>query len=78
MIKLNHYTSLKTFATALNIFHYNPTFLHFSTETYSMFSDAVPYLSKVCGRWGETDQEKGLVDLFPVEPTDEAFMPRRP
>jgi len=30
------------------------------------------------GRWGETDFEKGPVDLFPVEPTDEAFMPRRP
>ena len=31
-----------------------------------------------CGRWGETEIEKDPVDLFPVEPTDEAFMPRRP
>ncbi len=31
-----------------------------------------------CGRWGEVDKEKGPVDLFPTEPTDVAFMPRRP
>ena len=30
------------------------------------------------GRWGKTDLEKGPVDLFPVEPTDETFMSRRP
>ena len=32
---------------------------------------------KNCGRWGETGQEKGPGDLFPVEPTDETFMSRR-
>ena len=31
-----------------------------------------------CGKWGEADQQKGPVDLFAVEPTDEAGMPRRP
>ena len=31
-------------------------------------------MNKSSGRWGETDYEKGPVDLFPVEPTDEAFM----
>jgi len=30
------------------------------------------------GRWGETEREKGSVNLFPVEPTDEALVPRRP
>ena len=24
-----------------------------------------------CGRWGEVEIEKGPVDLFPTEPTDE-------
>ena len=28
--------------------------------------------AQISGRWGETDKEKGPVDLFPVEPTDEA------
>ena len=36
-------------------------------------------LSPQCGRWGETETEKGPVDLFPVEPTDEAtYVARRP
>ena len=26
---------------------------------------------KVCGKWGEAEYEKGPVDLFPAEPTDE-------
>ena len=26
-----------------------------------------------CGRWGEVEIEKGPVDLFPTEPTDEAI-----
>ena len=34
--------------------------------------------STKCGRWGEVESEKGPVDLFPTEPTDEAFWPRRP
>ena len=29
-----------------------------------------------CRRWGETETEKGPVDLFPVEPTDDAAMLR--
>lgn len=29
------------------------------------------------GRWGEVEKEKGPVDLFPTEPTDEALVPRR-
>ena len=32
-----------------------------------------PTISAPCGRWGEADKEKGPVDLFPAEPTDEAF-----
>jgi len=32
-----------------------------------------PTISAPCGRWGEADTEKGPVDLFPAEPTDEAF-----
>lgn len=27
-----------------------------------------------CGRWGEVEIEKGPVDLFPTEPTDEATL----
>lgn len=31
-----------------------------------------------CGRWGEADTEKGPVDLFLAEPTDEQPAARRP
>ena len=29
------------------------------------------FLKGQCGRWGEVEIEKGPVDLFPTEPTDE-------
>ena len=29
------------------------------------------------GRWGKTDLEKGPVDLFPVEPTDETYRTKK-
>ena len=29
-----------------------------------------------CGRWGEVETEKGPVDLFPTEPTDDAALRR--
>ena len=44
-----------------------------------------PRYARESGRWGEADNvyhkvhiEKGPVDLFPAEPTDEPFMARRP
>ena len=36
------------------------------------------FVTKNSGRWGETDTEKDSGNLFPVEPTDETFMSRRP
>ena len=37
-----------------------------------------PRYARESGRWGEAEKEKGPVDLFPAEPTDEPFMARRP
>lgn len=44
-----------------------------------------PHYARESGRWGEADNvhrkmhiEKGPVDLFPAEPTDEPFIARRP
>ena len=31
-----------------------------------------------CRRWGEAEEEKGPVDLFPAERTDEPLAARRP
>ena len=52
-------------------FYSIPSIQVYRTLLYSMLLSHAKFFS---GRWGEVEIEKGPVDLFPTEPTDEATL----
>ena len=64
-----------------HLLHNNKIFLIYFVDNinFSLSSIFIGYCTNISnqhthpnhGRWGETDQKKGPVDLFLVEPTDE-------